>query len=150
MQKLIKKFPIFSTSTNGSNARIYPRSNDCHWNFILVFYMLWHCKNFLSSWNLLWTRMNWYWSVNKRNCLYFTCNYYFLLNAWFLFILMSIHDARSSFTSPLNSFVSFFSSIKHLRRGSDKGGVASKPPINYNPLEYDQTHPAQKQMPVEI
>ena len=44
----------------------------------------------------------------------------------------------------------FFSSIKHLRRGSDKGGVASKPPINYNPLEYDQTHPAQKQMPVEI
>ena len=53
-------------------------------------------------------KKNWFWSGNKRNHLYITCNYYFLLNAWFLFILMSIHDARSSFTSPLNSFVSFF------------------------------------------
>ena len=76
-------------------------------NFLPFFYMLWHCKIFLRSWNLLRTWKNWYWSVNKRNCLYFTCNYYFLLNAWFLFILMSIHDA-TSFTSPLNSFVSFF------------------------------------------
>ena len=149
MQNLIENFPIFSISTN---ATIYSPSNDYHSSFILVFYIwvIWYDIAEIKVLKSFKPRKNWYWSGNKRNHLYFTCNYYFLLNAWFLFILMSIHDARSSFTSPLNSFVSFFSSIKHLRRGSDKGGVASKPPINYNPLEYDQTHPAQKQMPVEI